>query len=129
MLIGHLPLMRKNLWYIVLPSSRLSDGLVPVWLLSQPFVASVTVREAHLLSDICIHRGGALSAGNQVGDSVNCPYHGWPFGADGICTHIAARPHLRIPAKTRIDAYPTLERYGWIWHFLGDLCSRMLARK
>jgi nitrite reductase/ring-hydroxylating ferredoxin subunit len=69
---------------------------------------SVTVREAHLLSDICVHRGDSLSAGNQVGDSVNCPYHGWLFGADGICTHIPARPHLRIPAKARIDAYPTL---------------------
>lgn len=90
---------------------------------------SVTVKEAHLLSDICVHRGDSLSAGNQVGDSVNCPYHGWLFGADGICTHIPARPHLRIPAKARIDAYPTLERYGWIWHFLGDLCSRLLARK
>ncbi|MHC8386501.1 Rieske 2Fe-2S domain-containing protein [Pseudomonas sp. MDT2-39-1] len=84
---------------------------------------SVTVREAHLLSDICVHRGGSLSAGNQVGDSVNCPYQGWLFGADGICTHIPARPHLRIPAKARIDAYLKLERYGWIWHFLGDLLA------
>jgi phenylpropionate dioxygenase-like ring-hydroxylating dioxygenase large terminal subunit len=37
--IGHSPLMRKNLWYIVLPYSRLSDGLAPVRLLGQPFVA------------------------------------------------------------------------------------------
>lgn len=77
--------------------------------------------KAHLLSDICVHRGGSLSAGNQVGDSVQCPYHGWRLGAHGICTHIPAQPHLRIPAKARINAYPTLERYGWIWAFLGDL--------
>lgn len=114
--------MLKNLWYVILPSSQLSSKLVPIRLLGQPFVAfRDSEGRARLLSDVCVHRGGSLSAGSKVGDSVQCPYHGWRFGADGVCTHIPAQPHLRIPAKARVDAYPTLERYGWIWAFLGDL--------
>ncbi len=31
--------MLTNLWYVVLPSSQLTDGLKPVRLLGQPFVA------------------------------------------------------------------------------------------
>lgn len=115
-------LMLTNLWYVVLPSTQLTDELAAVRLLGQPFVAFRDDKgTAHLLSDVCVHRGGSLSAGAKVGESVQCPYHGWRFGADGICTHIPAQPHVRIPAKARVDAYPTLERYGWVWAFLGDL--------
>ncbi|WP_286979122.1 aromatic ring-hydroxylating dioxygenase subunit alpha [Pseudomonas sp.] len=114
--------MLKNLWYVVLPASQLTAELAAVQLLGQRFVAfRDSAGRAQLLSDICVHRGGSLSAGRKVGDSVQCPYHGWRFGADGICTHIPAQPQLRIPAKARVDAYPTVERYGWIWAFLGDL--------
>ena len=36
-------------------------------------------RQAHVLSDTCIHRGGALGAGKIKGDCVECPYHGWQY--------------------------------------------------
>lgn len=114
--------MLKNLWYVVLPSSGLSNDLKPVRIIGQAFVAFRDENgKACLLSDVCVHRGGSLSAGVKVGGSVQCPYHGWRFGADGLCNHIPAQPHLKIPAKARVDAYPTIERYGWIWAFLGDL--------
>lgn len=114
--------MLKNLWYVVAPSTDLTQGLLPVHLLGQPFVAfRDAAGQARLLSDICVHRGGSLSAGRKLGDSVQCPYHGWRFGADGLCKHIPAQPDARIPAKARVDAYPTQERYGWVWAFLGDL--------
>ena len=72
---------------------------MPVRLLGQPIVAfRDDAGVAHVLSDICVHRGGSLSAGSKVGNSVQCPYHGWRFGADGVCTQIPAQPDLRIPA-------------------------------
>ncbi|WP_285420229.1 aromatic ring-hydroxylating dioxygenase subunit alpha [Pseudomonas sp. efr-133-TYG-5] len=114
--------MLKNLWYVILPAAQLTDALRPVRLLGQPFVAfRDSSGKARLLSDVCVHRGGSLSAGAKVGDSVQCPYHGWRFDGDGRCVEIPAQPTLRIPAKARVDAYPTQERYGWIWAFLGDL--------
>ncbi|MNV94652.1 hypothetical protein D3C71_1894680 [compost metagenome] len=44
--------MLKNLWYVVLPSSQLSEELASVRLLGQPFVAFRDNKgKAHLLSD------------------------------------------------------------------------------
>ncbi|WP_420638457.1 Rieske 2Fe-2S domain-containing protein [Candidatus Poriferisocius sp.] len=73
-------------------------------------------------SDLCIHRGGSLAGGTVVGDCIRCPYHGWRFDRQGTCVEIPAnRPDLPIPKRARIDTYPCVERYGFVWVFLGDL--------
>ena len=67
-------------------------------------------------SDLCVHRGGSLAGGKVVGNCVQCPYHGWRYGADGACVEIPANRHgLPIPRKARIDTYPCVERYGFVW--------------
>ena len=70
----------------------------------------------HALRDLCIHRGTALSLGRVVGDRIMCPYHGWQYGGDGVCTLI---PQLadptRIPGKAKVDAFACEERYGLLW--------------
>ena len=50
-----------------------------------------------------------------------CPYHGWEFNGEGDCLKIPAQPQRGIPKKARVDAYPVIEKYGWVWAFLGDL--------
>jgi phenylpropionate dioxygenase-like ring-hydroxylating dioxygenase large terminal subunit len=69
-----------------------------------------------VLSDVCVHRGTALSLGRVSGDEIVCPYHGWRYRGDGRCTAI---PQLedpsRIPAKARVAAFRAQERYGLIW--------------
>ena len=44
---------------------------------------------AAALIDRCPHRNYPLSEGRVVEGAVQCPYHGWRFGADGACVEVA----------------------------------------
>lgn len=84
---------------------------------------------AHTVSDTCVHRGGSLAGPWQltgrpriVEDCIVCPYHGWEFGADGVCKNIPSIGYgTKPPARAKVDAYPTVEKYGVVFAFLGDL--------
>jgi phenylpropionate dioxygenase-like ring-hydroxylating dioxygenase large terminal subunit len=86
----------------------------------------VTFRSAdnrpRVLPDRCLHRGGALHLGAVIGDSIECPYHGWQWrGADGHCVYIPSNgPSAPIPKAAVIDAFPAVERYGLVWTCIGD---------
>jgi vanillate O-demethylase monooxygenase subunit len=77
--------------------------------------------QPHVLRDLCIHRGTALSLGRVVGDRLMCPYHGWQYGSDGVCKAI---PQLedptRVPGKARVDAFRCEERLGLLWVAMGE---------
>jgi phenylpropionate dioxygenase-like ring-hydroxylating dioxygenase large terminal subunit len=70
----------------------------------------------NVLSDLCIHRGTALSLGRVEGDEIVCPYHAWRYDTNGVCTAI---PQLadptRVPAKARVARFRAQERYGLVW--------------
>ena len=74
-----------------------------------------------VMSDLCVHRGTALSLGRVTGDEIMCAYHGWRYNADGRCVAI---PQLedpsRVPAKARVAAFRAQERYGLIWAALAE---------
>jgi phenylpropionate dioxygenase-like ring-hydroxylating dioxygenase large terminal subunit len=74
-----------------------------------------------VMSDLCVHRGTALSLGRVTGDEIMCAYHGWRYNADGRCVAI---PQLedpsRVPAKARVAAFRAQERYGLIWAALEE---------
>lgn len=112
-----------NFWYAAEWSNQLSDQPLRVRMLGQDFVLYRDSDEnAICLSNTCIHRGGSLSGGKVKGDCVQCPYHGWEFGADGACRKIPSLGAVaRIPGRARVDSYPTQEYYGIVFVFLGDL--------
>jgi len=116
--------MYINFWYpIALSGEITNEEPLAVQIMSLNFVAfRDTAGKAHVLSNTCIHRGGALARGKVNGDGVACPYHGWEFGADGKCTFLPTLPlDKKIPARAKVDSYPTEERYGIVFAFLGDL--------
>lgn len=69
---------------------------------------------AGLLDAHCPHMGAHLGHGGEVvGPSLECPFHGWRWGADGTCNHI---PYAkRIPEGARANAYPVREAFGMIF--------------
>ena len=114
--------MLKNFWWPLEFSHVVQNKPIRVTALEQEFVLYRTPDGvAHVLSDLCVHRGGALSDGWMQGDCIVCPYHGWEYKADGSCVKIPAHPDLPVPKKARVDSYPTVEKYGYIWAFLGDI--------
>jgi phenylpropionate dioxygenase-like ring-hydroxylating dioxygenase large terminal subunit len=112
-----------NLWYVAEWSHAVKDKPVKARLLGQNFVLfRDAAGKVQCLSDVCLHRGGALSGGKVHDDCVACPYHGWRYNGKGEVTFIPSRGAAGpIPQRAMIDAYPTEERYGMIWVFLGDL--------
>ena len=115
--------MLINLWYVAEWSHAVKDKPVKVKLLGQNFVLfRDSAGKVNCLSDVCLHRGGSLAGGQVHQDCVACPYHGWRYNGKGEVTFIPSRgAQGAIPKRAMIDAYPTEERYGMIWVFLGDL--------
>jgi phenylpropionate dioxygenase-like ring-hydroxylating dioxygenase large terminal subunit len=72
------------------------------------------------MSDRCVHRRFPLSESpsHLVGDTVVCGYHGFTYGADGVC--VAVPGQTRIPRTARLRAYPVVEQDSFVWVFIGD---------
>jgi phenylpropionate dioxygenase-like ring-hydroxylating dioxygenase large terminal subunit len=118
--------MLKNQWYVAEESDAVpKGGRKRVRLCGLDFVLwRNDAGEAFCLSDVCIHRGASLGGGKVVEGSIECPYHGWRFGGDGVCNRIPSMgKEGKIPPRARVDSYPVIERYGWIWVFLGELAE------
>jgi len=115
--------MLINLWYVAEWSKTVIDKPVRVMVLGRNLVLfRDTDGNIHCLADTCIHRGGALGNGWVKDDCVVCPYHGWRYDAGGKCTFVPSEGEdYKISPRARVDSYPTQERYGMIWVFLGDL--------
>ena len=77
--------------------------------------------KAFALRDICPHRGVPLSAGRVMPENtVECPYHGWRFRADGVCALIPSLVDGQDiePGKIRVRSYPVREQDGLIWIYM-----------
>ncbi len=112
-----------NNWYVAAACADIGEEPLQVRMLGCDFVL---FRDADdqiaCLSDVCCHRGASLSRGKRVNGCVQCPYHGWTYGADGRVRRIPPLGEVaKIPARARVDSYPVEERYGFAWAFLGDL--------
>lgn len=115
--------MLKNFWWPLEFSTEITNSPKRVTALGQEFVIYRTPDgKPQVLSDLCVHRGGALSDGWMSGSCIVCPYHGWEYKTDGACVKIPANQEgVPVPKKARVDSYPTQEKYGYIWAYLGDL--------
>lgn len=112
----------RNHWHPVAWARNLGDAPIPADLLGEPLALwRDSHGVAHATSDLCIHRGTALSLGRVEGDEIVCPYHAWRFNTEGRCTAI---PQLedptKVPAKARIAVHHCQERYGLLWVSLDE---------
>jgi phenylpropionate dioxygenase-like ring-hydroxylating dioxygenase large terminal subunit len=56
--------------------------------------------------------------GKLVGDLLQCRYHGLRFDPDGRCVRIPGQD--KIPSSAKVKVYPVVERYKWLWIWMGQ---------
>ncbi len=109
-----------NAWYVAAWSTEVTREPVSRTVCELPIVLyRRRDGQAVALVDRCAHRGFPLSSGRVVDDSVECGYHGFAFGCDGVCTRVPAQSS--IPARARVRVFPVVERDGWVWVWTGDV--------
>ena len=109
-------------WHPVAFSSALEERPVPADLLGERLVLwRDSAGNAHVHSDLCVHRGTALSLGWVAGDELVCPYHGWRYATTGRCVAIPQLPDpTRVPRKAQLAGYRACERHGLVWVALDE---------
>jgi phenylpropionate dioxygenase-like ring-hydroxylating dioxygenase large terminal subunit len=116
-------LFLRDLWYVAaLARDVRPGGLRRVMLLGEPVLIG-RMKDGGLfaLRDICPHRGVPLSAGKVLSENtVECPYHGWRFKADGVCRAIPslAGGEAVRPENIRVRNYPVREQDGLLWVYM-----------
>ena len=90
-------------------------------LLSEDLIAfRDTTGAVGLVAENCPHRGAPLFFGRNEDCGLRCVYHGWKFDVTGRCVDMPNEPEeSNFKDKVRVRAYPTRERNGVIWAYLG----------
>jgi phenylpropionate dioxygenase-like ring-hydroxylating dioxygenase large terminal subunit len=115
--------MIRNQWYAVLESYEVKPGkVVGVTRMGEKMVFWRTASgKASCLSDLCPHRGAAISLGKVTGDCIQCPFHGFEYDTSGRCTLIPANGKAApVPKAMQVRAYPVQEAHNFIWIWWGE---------
>ena len=109
-----------NDWHPVASLAQLeATPVLGVRLLGEDIVVWCCGDDVFAWQDLCVHRGTRLSLGKAIGATLQCPYHGWTYGADGKCMHMPAHPDQAPPDKARVKTYQAQVKYGLVWASLG----------
>ena len=103
-------------WHPVAHADELSDGqVVGVQLLGEFFAVFRSANGLGALVDRCPHRRASLSRGTIVGESLQCAYHGWRFGADGSCQGVPGASSTLDLARLSATPIGIREEAGLVW--------------
>jgi vanillate O-demethylase monooxygenase subunit len=109
----------KNSWYVAANDHEIGRKPLARMLLNEPVVMFRKEDGTVVaLEDRCVHRHLPLSMGKLVGDRLQCHYHGLQYDGSGTCVRIPGQD--MIPPNARVRSYPVVERYHWVWIWMGD---------
>ena len=105
-------------WYLFCESRQLGERPLSQRILGRQLVAfRTTSRKVAVMDAHCAHLGADLGCGSVVGETIQCPFHHWRYGCDGVCTSV---PNVaQIPPFARLRTYPVEERHGSVFFFNG----------
>ncbi len=119
----------KRFWYVACLDVELPhDKPIARTILGQPLVLFRDASgRAKCMTDRCLHRAAALSAGVVIDGTLCCPYHGWSYDGDGRCVHIPSLGPTQRGTRLKLapddvgclQSWPTLEQDGLVYVYLG----------
>jgi phenylpropionate dioxygenase-like ring-hydroxylating dioxygenase large terminal subunit len=114
----------RHYWLPAIRSDELPAPDCPplrVKLLGEELIAfRTTSGAAGLIQNACPHRGASLFFGRNEEEGLRCVYHGWKFDLSGDCVDMPSEPvESNFRTKVHARAYPTHERNGIIWAYMG----------
>jgi len=120
--------LMRQYWLPAIRSDELRDADGPplrVRLLGEDLIGfRTTARQVGLVQNNCPHRGASLFFGRNEDDGLRCVYHGWKFDVAGACVDMPNEPaESDFRTKVQAVAYPTRERNGIVWAYLGPLAA------
>jgi phenylpropionate dioxygenase-like ring-hydroxylating dioxygenase large terminal subunit len=108
------PALRRQ-WHPVALAAAITDTPTRVEVCGEILVVARLGDGVAVLPDVCPHRNAPLSEGKVVDGHLECPYHGWRFGADGGCRFIPALgPDATVPPRAHLVAPLVREAYGMV---------------
>ncbi len=116
-------LMRRY-WQPILLSSEVAEPDCPpvrVRLLGEDLIAfRDTNGNVGMVDAYCPHRRAPLFFGRNEECGIRCVYHGWKFDIEGNCVDLPSEPaDSPMKHKAKLTAYPTVERGGVVWTYMG----------
>lgn len=115
------PTFVRNQWYVAAYGREVGRELFSRTVCGEPILLWRTeAGEVTAMSDRCVHRRFPLSQepSHLVGDNVVCGYHGFTYGADGVCVNVPGQQ--RVPRTARLTSYPVVEKDSFVWVWIGD---------
>jgi len=109
----------KNFWYVAASDHEVARKPFGRMILGEPIVLFRKEDGTPVaLEDRCVHRHLPLSMGKLVGDHLQCHYHGLRYDCTGRCVRVPGQN--TIPPSAQVKSYPVVERYRWLWIWMGD---------
>ncbi len=109
----------RNAWYAAAWDHEVGEKPLGRTILGEPVAMfRDAAGKVVALEDRCCHRGLPLSCGRVSGDEIECGYHGLVFDRTGACVRVPGQG--RVPPGARVKAWPVLEKYRYVWLWMGD---------
>lgn len=115
----------SDFWYVVALSEQLTDKTVLSRTVIDEWLVIFRDENGHpvVLQDRCLHRNSRLSAGKLRNGQIQCPYHGWEYGANGQVVNVPAEGPVKgkCPKLARKAVkYMAREKDGYVYVRLAD---------